>query len=147
MEGRLLLCTAPTADSFCVHVAYSTEAWMPTWDAPFQLLLSPAPIATSASLKIRIMPSIPMRSHCPVKIHLLLLNHSLLNGKQMGSVIHCLEARMPESSGWTKVVVCYLKQRDKVCTLRTIKQCPLQRTQVHSKVTKEAVALAACVFL
>lgn len=66
--------------------------------APLQLLLSPVPIATSASLKIWIMPSVPMRCQCPIKIHQL-LDYSLLNGKQMGIVIHCLEARMSEKSG------------------------------------------------
>lgn len=48
------------------------------------------------------------------KIHLL-FDYSLLNGKQMGVVRHCLEARLSERSGWMEVVVHHLEQGTK-CT-------------------------------
>lgn len=67
----------PTA---CRSCWANTRTLTPGHFSPFFPQL---PRTLSASLKMWIMPSVPMRCQCPVKINLL-VDYSLLNGKRIG---------------------------------------------------------------
>lgn len=72
----------PTANDWnaCTSCSANTRTLTPCHFSPFFPQL---PSTVAASLKMRIVPSVPMRCQCPVKINLL-VDYLLLNGKRIG---------------------------------------------------------------